>query len=232
MDTAATPRRRPGRPPKLATSRLESREALIRCGLELLTEKGFNSIGLDEVLRRAGVPKGSFYHYFASKDDFGRQVLAAYGEYFARKLDHWLLDETRPALGRIADFVADAQAGMARHGYRRGCLVGNLGQEMGGLEESFRARIEAVFQDWEVRLAACLGAAAEAGEVAPDTDCRRWARLFWIGWEGAVLRAKLIHDPAPLTLFAETFLAALPRPNPNTNTNPNQREETPCSTPS
>lgn len=214
MNLPLAPPRRPGRPPKQGPSRLETREALIRCGLELFTEKGFNSLGLEEVVRRAGVPKGSFYHYFASKDDFGLQVLAAYADYFARKLDRCLQDESRPPLARVAGFVADARAGMARHAYRRGCLVGNLGQEMGSLDESFRQRLEAVFQDWQARLAACLQAAAAAGELAADIDCRRWAALFWIGWEGAVLRAKLIRDAAPLDLFAETFLAGLPRPQP------------------
>lgn len=214
MDSTVAPRRRPGRPPKLAASRLETRAALIRCGLELLTEKGFNSIGLEEVLRRVGVPKGSFYHYFNSKDDFGQQVLADYSAYFAHKLDRWLLDETRPPLARIAAFVADARTGMARHQFQRGCLAGNLGQEMGALDESFRSRIEAVFVDWQGRLAACLAAAVAVGELAADTDCPRWAAFFWIGWEGAVLRAKLIRDAGPLDLFAETFLAGLPRPIP------------------
>jgi TetR/AcrR family transcriptional repressor of nem operon len=186
---------------------------LIRGGLELLTERGFNSVGLEEVLRRVGVPKGSFYHYFSSKDDFGRQVLAAYAAYFAAKLDRWLLDESRPPLARIAAFVADARAGMARHHYGRGCLVGNLGQEMGALDESFRGQLEAVFQDWQGRLATCLVAAVTARELAPDTDCPRWAAFFWIGWEGAVLRAKLVHDDEPLRLFADTFFAGLPRPN-------------------
>src|SRR5574337_1694674 len=95
MESATPQRRRPGRPPKEALPRRVTREALIRAGVELLTEKGFNSVGLEEVLRRVGVPKGSFYHYFSSKDDFGRQVLEAYAAYFARKLDCWLLDVSR-----------------------------------------------------------------------------------------------------------------------------------------
>ena len=212
MEPAETQRRRPGRPPKEMLSRLATREALIRGGLELFTEKGFNSVGLDEVLRRVGVPKGSFYHYFSSKDDFGQQVLEAYAAYFARKLDRWLLDASRPPLARIADFVADARAGMVRHHFHRGCLVGNLGQEMGALDESFRSRLEAVFQDWQKRLATCLAAAVAAGELAADTDCARWAAFFWIGWEGAVLRAKLVRDAQPLDLFATSFLNGLPRP--------------------
>jgi len=203
--------RRPGRPPKLTASRFETREALIRCGTELLTEKGFNSTGIDEVLKRVGVPKGSFYHYFESKDDFGLAVIDNYATYFARKLDRWLLAEGRPPLARIADFVADARAGMARFDFRRGCLIGNLGQELGALNEVYRERLEAVFGDWQTRLACCLAAARAAGEIAPHADCEQLATFFWIGWEGAVLRAKLVRSTAPLDLFTETFFAGLPR---------------------
>lgn len=177
----------------------------------MLTERGFNSTGIDEVLRAVGVPKGSFYYYFSSKDDFGLAALQAYAGYFAAKLDRHFLEAALPPLSRVAAFIADADAGMARHDYRRGCLVGNLGQEMSALPEPFRARLEAVFADWQTRLAACLQAAVAAGELAEGTDCARWAAFFWTGWEGAVLRARLAGNGAPLQLFGEFFLAALPR---------------------
>lgn len=212
MNANASPRRGPGRPPRATGSREDTRAALLRQGMAMLTERGFNSVGIDEVLRAVGVPKGSFYYYFSSKDDFGLATLESYADYFARKLDRHFLDTALPPLARIAAFVADAERGMARHQFRRGCLVGNLGQEMSALSEPFRLRLEAVFQDWEARLAACLQAAVAAGELAADTDCARWAVFFWTGWEGAVLRARLAADGAPLRLFGEVFLGALPRP--------------------
>lgn len=184
----------------------------MRCGVEIFTEKGFASTGIEEVLKRVGVPKGSFYHYFASKDEFGLAVIDAYADYFARKLDRSLLAPERAPLARIAAFVADASEGMRRFDFRRGCLVGNLGQEMGALNDAYRERLDAVLRDWESRLAACLRAAREAGEIATrDADCDRLACVFWIGWEGAVLRAKLVRDTAPLALFAETFFACVRR---------------------
>lgn len=203
--------RRPGRPPKVCASSLATREALIRYGTEILTEKGFHSTGIDEVLKHVGVPKGSFYHYFASKDEFGHAIIDNYAAYFARKLDRWLLSDSRPPLERISDFVADAKAGMERHGFRRGCLVGNMGQELGALHDGFREHLKSVFEDWEGRMARCLEAARAAGEIAPDADCRRIAAFFWIGWEGAVLQAKLVRGTSPLELFAENFFAGLRR---------------------
>ncbi|AUM01222.1 TetR/AcrR family transcriptional regulator [Pseudothauera hydrothermalis] len=211
MKANTTLRRRPGRPPKRVAGQLETREALVRCGTAVFTEKGFAQTGIDEVLRAVGVPKGSFYHYFDSKEAFGRAVIDQYAAYFARKLDRCLLDPSRPPLARVQAFVEDACAGMARHGFRRGCLIGNLGQEMAVLPESFRTRLEEVFLDWQARLAACLRAARQCGEIAPQADCEALAAFFWIGWEGAVLRAKLVRSDAPLRLFAAGFLAGLPR---------------------
>ena len=65
-----------------ATDRMNTREALIRCGIELLTEQGFRTTSIEEVLNRVGVPKGSFYHFFKSKDDFGTAVIENYVDYY------------------------------------------------------------------------------------------------------------------------------------------------------
>jgi len=211
-DPAASPpmRRKPGRPPRAEGAR-DTREALLRAGLEVLTEKGFAASGLDELLRRVGVPKGSFYYYFDSKEAFGAALIERYAAYFARKLDRHFLDEALSPLARLQAFVDDACAGMARHAFRRGCLVGNLGQEIAALPEAYRESLRAVLADWESCLAACLEAAKEAGELAAGADCTRLAAYFWTGWEGAVLRAKLEGNERALRLFAEGFVATLPR---------------------
>jgi TetR/AcrR family transcriptional repressor of nem operon len=99
---------------------------------------------------------------------------------------------------------------MARLGYRRGCLIGNLGQEMGSLPESFRARLKETFEDWQARFSACLKEAQDAGEVARSADTDQLAAFFWIGWEGAVLRAKLEQSARPLEVFAGFYFAGLP----------------------
>lgn len=211
MSPENTMKRGPGRPPKTDGSRLETRERLVRCGIELLTEKGFASTGIDEVLKKVGVPKGSFYHYFSSKDDFGRAVIDGYAAYFANKLDHWLLNENRAPLERLHDFVEDGKNGLKRFDFRRGCLIGNMGQELGSTHEEFRTPLDDVFLDWQHRVERCLKAAITAGELSAKADCGKIAAFFWIGWEGAVLRSKLVRSTAPLDLFADTFFESLPR---------------------
>lgn len=205
----SAPRRR-GRPPKPREDLVETRDLLVRAGLEVLTEKGFSATGIDEILRRVSVPKGSFYHYFESKEAFGAELIAQYASFFARKIDHYLSDQTLSPLARLHAFVSGAQAGMARHDFRRGCLIGNLGQEMGSLPESFRKQLQAVFADWQSRFARCLVSAQEAGELSRQADCEQLAAFFWIGWEGAVLRAKLEQSAEPLEAFGRGFFAGLP----------------------
>ncbi|MBC3193422.1 TetR/AcrR family transcriptional regulator [Pseudonocardia sp. C8] len=208
--TASTePRRRRGRPRKDQTQPDAPRARLLRQGVAILTEKGFSAVGIEEILAAAGVPKGSFYHYFDTKESFGLALIDAYADFFAKKLDRWFTDEERRPLDRLRDFIADARDGMARFDYRRGCLVGNLGQEMGVLPEPFRDRLAVVLRDWEERTARCLRAAQDAGEIPEDVDCAMLAQFFWIGWEGAVLRAKLERDPAALDTFAEGYLAMI-----------------------
>ncbi|MBR0859219.1 acrylate utilization transcriptional regulator AcuR [Bradyrhizobium liaoningense] len=205
--SSSTEPRRRGRPPKDQTQPDAPRARLLRTGVAILTEKGFSAVGVEEILDAAQVPKGSFYHYFDSKDAFGLELIDAYADYFAHKLDRWFDNTDRAPLDRLRDFIADARSGMARYGYRRGCLVGNLGQEMGVLPPPFRKRLAAVLRDWEARTSRCLRSAQEAGEIPRGVDCEALAQFFWIGWEGAVLRAKLERCPNALDVFAEGFLA-------------------------
>ncbi|KQQ55865.1 TetR family transcriptional regulator [Pseudomonas sp. Leaf127] len=203
--------RRPGRPPKLDRDNVETREVLIRRGLEVLTEQGFTATGLDFLLKQVSIPKGSFYNYFPSKELFAREVLDRYAEYFASLLDRYLLDESLSPLERLVGFVQAAKVGMARHDYRRGCMVGNLGQEISVLPESFRPVLEQIQLDWQARLAACLRSAQAVGELGRSADCDELAAFFWIGWEGAVLRARLVQGEAPLNTFIAGFLRGLPQ---------------------
>ncbi len=188
---------------------METQELLLHAGLEVLTEKGFSATGIDEILSRVNVPKGSFYHYFASKEAYGLELIALYGAYFARKLDKHFTNEDVPPLERLEHFIEDAKLGMSRFDFRRGCLIGNLGQEMGSLPESFRIRLVEVFQDWERRLSQCLKLAQKARQIPQTVHCDQMASAFWIGWEGAVLRAKLESSAKPMDVFSQHFLASL-----------------------
>lgn len=209
--TLPLPRRPRGRPARNGLDYADTRALLIRRGIEILTSQGVSATALDDVLKSIKVPKGSFYHYFESKDAFVAAALDAYGEYFARKLKRHFSNEALTPLARLSAFVDDACGGMERHHYTRGCLVGNLGQEVNVLDETLRLRLEAILVDWERRLAACLSAAASSGEVAADVDSAALAHAFWVGWEGAILRARLSRSVLPMQAFFTLFMSAVPR---------------------
>ncbi|VTM12381.1 putative regulatory protein TetR [Klebsiella pneumoniae] len=138
--TVLKPRR--GRPPKVDRQFDDTRQALIRSGLEVLTETGYLAAGIDAVIKNIAVPKGSFYHCFKSKEAFGLAVLAAYGDFFAHKLDKFLLNDAVPPLERMAAFVRHAGQGMEKFQFRRGCLVVNLLQEAPLLPETFSPTVD------------------------------------------------------------------------------------------
>ena len=197
---------RRGRPPKSGLSTEETRVRLIRHGIEMFTLKGFSSTGLDEILRHEKVPKGSFYHYFQNKEAFGEAVITEYAQYFANKLDRNFSNNQLSPMQRLQSFVEEACHGMQKHRYKRGCLIGNLGQELGSLPPAFREQLDSVFLNWQLRLGVLLKEAQEADELSKDEDTKALSAFFWIGWEGAILKAKLEHSDQPMRLFTEYFM--------------------------
>lgn len=217
MTTLTEVPKRRGRPPKTHELQFETRQSLIHYGTQLLTEQGFDSTGIDQILKHLNIPKGSFYHYFPSKEAFGLAVIDNYAEYFVYKLDRWFQDRSLAPLARIAGFVEDARQGMIRHDFRRGCLIGNLSQEFGAAHETFAARLTQIFEDWQDRLALCLDDAKQNREIDNAANTAELAQYFWMGWEGAVMRARLVRSDAPLLLFSHLFFSNL---TGNTSTDP------------
>ncbi|MBU9809098.1 TetR/AcrR family transcriptional regulator [Rahnella sp. SL6] len=204
------PRR--GRPPRTAREFEDTREALIRSGLEVITETGYLSAGIEAVIKNIAVPKGSFYHYFKNKQDFGMAVLTAYGAFFAHKLDKFLLSTELSPLQRIDAFVTHAGQAMAKFEFRRGCLVGNLLQESPQLPDDFLQKLKTILYDWESRIALCLEEARQAGDIVSTMPTASLAQIFWSGWEGAVMRAKLFRSAGPLDQFWAYFRHTLVSP--------------------
>lgn len=206
---AVQPKR--GRPKQNDLSYGDTREALLQAGVVWLTQSGFQGTGLEPMLRSAQVPKGSFYHYFDSKEAFALAVLQRYRDYFEHKLDRYLLDEALPPLTRLRSFMASAKSGMEKYAFKRGCLVGNLEQEATALPEAIRQAVLATYQSWQDKVAQCLTLAQTQGLLSTDANVDALAHVFWVGWEGAVARARLMQSSGPLVQFEKFYLAGLPR---------------------
>ena len=171
----------------------------------MLPREGVQQLGIESILQEVGVPKGSFYHYFENKEDFGLQVLDRFAECIGERQEQILAEECVPPLDRLRHYCEVVSELLESDQCRKGCLVGNLSQEMADQSESFRARLEEIFESWVDRYAECLLEAQQAGEVPPDLDVRELAEFWLNSWQGAILRAKTMRSPAPL----RTFLAVM-----------------------
>jgi TetR/AcrR family transcriptional repressor of nem operon len=188
------------------------RKRLIDIGTAIFTQKGFSSTGLDEIVHAADVPKGSFYYYFGSKEAFAHEVIRNYAAYFASKLDRTLNAAELSPLQRLKAFAHDATAGMQRFDFKRGCLVGNLGQEMASLEDEFRVVLLDVLNGWRERFRVGIEDARAAGEIATPVDAAALAQFFWSAWEGAVLCAKLEQSAQALDNVSALFFDHMLQP--------------------
>ncbi len=186
-------------------TRTATRSELVRVGTEIIAQHGFNTTGLNAVLRTAGVPKGSFYYYFASKEDFGLAVIDNFADEYATRLDSFLLNAKFTPLNRIRNYFKDGVVTMNRCHCTHGCPIGNLSLELAGQNETFRARLDAVFRDWQKCFARCFTEAMEIGEIPADSDAKQLAEFMLSGWEGAILRAKVMKSAAPMKAFVEVF---------------------------
>lgn len=181
-----------------------TKQRLLDAGLAMLLEHGYNDLGLQALLAATGTPKGSFYHHFADKEDFALQVVDHYMRGVHAGLDLCLADAERPPLERVRHFFELTRQHYRSQGYM-GCLLGGLGQELSGVSDVFRRKIEECFSTIARRLAACLEEARQRGDLPVDSDARRMASLLVDCWEGAALRSRLRRDPAPLKAMLDFY---------------------------
>ncbi len=193
-------------------SRTETRNELIKVGTEIISQHGFSTTGINAVLSTAGVPKGSFYYYFSSKEDFGLAVIDDSAQAYAERIDSFLSDSNYSPLTRIANYMKSSMANIEAGECKTGCLIGNLSQELCSQNEKFRARLDEVFRGWQRQFARCLDEAKGAGEIAPDADTERLAEYLLAGWQGAILRSKMCKTVAPMQSFMDIAFSQVLRP--------------------
>lgn len=183
----------------------DTRHHIIETGADLIGQKGFGATGINAVLTAAGVPKGSFYHYFSSKNDFGLAVIDSFAEEYDATLDRILNDSRRSCVDRLRAYFDTGFETMTSCEYTRGCLIGNLGQELAGQSEAFRTRLDKVFSGWEKRFERCIAEAQTAGDIDAHVDPADAASFLLSGWEGAILRSKVLKSTEPMERFVRVF---------------------------
>ncbi|WP_156727607.1 TetR/AcrR family transcriptional regulator [Streptomyces apocyni] len=187
-----------------------ARERLLHATGTLMQHRGYSSLGVAEICAAAEVKKGSFYHFFASKQDLTLQAINAY---WAEQHRSWTaeLDGPGPALARLRRLL-EGMALIQRRGKETcgtvdGCLLGNLTLELSTQEPEVRARLEEIFDEQIALVARVLDEAAADGAIPRAHAEPSVARTVIAQLEGLVLFAKLKNDPAVLdTLWPHTLL--------------------------
>ena len=179
----------------------QTKELLLAKGAEIMHRKGYNDSDIQEVLEATGVPKGSFYYYFKSKEDFGLQDL--YSSVMFETLRAKMALTDRSIVDRVRGFFREMTDHVVESAFT-GCPLGNLAQEMGYASEPFRLKLNEIFKRLESEVAECLREAQAAGEIGPSVDPDDLAVFLVSGWEGALLRMKLTQDKTPFDIFDQT----------------------------
>ncbi len=187
-------------------ARGDTKDKLLDEGHRIFLEQGYNHSGIEAILQAAKVPKGSFYNYFASKEAFALAVVDKFAACHDAELDRALGDRSLPPMDRLRSYFEGAIERIEHDGCRKGCLAGNLGQEMADQSEAIRLRLESVFAGWVDRLVDCLGEAQSSGDFDSNTDVREVAEFWLNSWQGAILRAKTARSIEPLRLFLRMTL--------------------------
>ena len=181
-----------------------TKQRLLDAGLAMLLEHGYHDLGIQALLAATATPKGSFYHHFTDKEDFALQVVDQYMQQVHAGLDACLGDTSRAPLDRVRRFFELTQQSYRKEGYL-GCLLGGLGQELSGVSEVFRQKIDGCFSEIATRIAVCLEQARKDGDLLEDADPRRLAALLVDCWEGAALRSRLRGNAAPLKAMLDFY---------------------------
>jgi TetR/AcrR family transcriptional repressor of nem operon len=184
-----------------------TKQRLLNAGLAMLLEHGYHDLGIQALLDATGTPKGSFYHHFEDKEDFALQVIDEYMKNVHAGLDACLGDKKVPPLKRVRGFFEMTREHYRREGYM-GCLLGGLGQELSGVSDVFRRKVEGCFAEIARRIALCLEEARKRGDIPAKSDTRQMASLLVDCWEGAALRSRLRGTPAPLTTMLDFYFQA------------------------
>jgi TetR/AcrR family transcriptional regulator, transcriptional repressor for nem operon len=183
------------------------REQIVEAGLKTLLEKGFNAAGVRDITDAAGVPTGSFYNHFASKEALGAEIVERYAQENSRRKA--LRDKTLPALERLRRHFEGLGQIYAGLDYRRGCLLGNFSAELADHSPLIRERLAALFAAWTWDIEDALRDAQADGSISGRADPADLAAFLLDAYEGALLRARAERSGAPLERFIRVAFAQL-----------------------
>jgi len=186
-----------------------ARNNLLAIGVELVRKKSFSGIGITDILNSAGIPKGSFYHYFKSKEDFGLQLMEHYHAQqmeLARRIMH---DEALTPIERLRHFFNEAKKEFEHRNFQDGCLMCNLSTELADTHPTFQTLLKQQWHELTEELSICI-AKIDRQQLGLHKLSNAEAASWLINsWAGALTRMKAEASVAPLALFEKSIFGHL-----------------------
>ncbi len=183
-----------------------NRENLLNQGVALLMQQGYHGTGLQEILNAVQIPKGSFYNYFGSKENFGAEVIQHYITPYIQQLTRYLQNPENDGLSALQQYFNESIAELERTDFKGGCLLGNLIGEIGDSSEVCRVALRVTLNRYRDVLQSGLSKAQQEGTIRTDKSARELADLLVNSWQGALLRMKVEQSTAPLEQCCQALL--------------------------
>jgi TetR/AcrR family transcriptional regulator, transcriptional repressor for nem operon len=183
-----------------------TKQNIIEIGAQIIHRKGYNHTGIQEVLKAAGVPKGSFYFYFNNKEDFGLHVIDFFNNMYLDMINPIVNNKDLSPLKRIEkifDLFIELFKGLD---YTCGCPIGNLSQEMGDLSQAFNTKLAASVELITRVYKDILDEAKQIKEIPETIDTQETAEFIVSSWHGSLIRMKIIKSIEPLKLHKRFIL--------------------------
>ena len=181
----------------MTTRHTDTRQHILCTGKHIIAAKGFSNVGLAELLQASEVPKGSFYHYFKSKELFGQALLEDYFTDYLAQLDTLLQAPGLSGRDRLLRYFEQWRTTQADEFGEQKCLVVKLSAEVSDLSEAMRLTLRDGTEHVIARLGQCIADAVEDGSLAA-VEPLPTARTLYALWLGANLLAKLHRNAEPL----------------------------------
>jgi TetR/AcrR family transcriptional repressor of nem operon len=186
----------------------DTRERLLDAGQQKMHANGYNATGIQDITTAAGVPKGSFYNHFQTKEEFAAEVVERYFAAYTRTVLRVLGDEQLTPLARLRAYFVERTQWFAKLGFERGCMLGNFGLEIPDHSKLLRDRLSIHFVAWTKALTICVREGQKVGEIRTDLAAEDLAEFALNSWEGALLRMKVDKAARPMELFQSMLFDA------------------------
>ena len=184
------------------------KEEIVQAALKVLHQRGFNATGVQDITAAAGVPKGSFYNHFESKEALGLEALERYWQGALNSLDALKDEDVRP-VARLKAYFRKLNELARKFKYRPGCMIGNLSVEMSDQSPMIRERLAIILAKWSRAIEQCVKEAQVEGSMRRDLDAKAIAAFLLNSWEGAVMRAKVDRNDVSFDQFEKIVFTSL-----------------------